>query len=431
MQLIRLKPSMKLMLGQTLALGVSFFVPMLLARQLTTEDFGTYRLVMLLQLLLTIVGSVGFDGGLFRHVRSESYAPAFQGSLSLIWGFACGVLVSSLVWLFGPALASLLSAPDLAVYSGHLAILVLFAMPTAHVEHLCIAIDRPGLSASIVSIHALGCAGATVSAMLTVGTLSAIFLALNIWFAARLITVSCVYLLQLRSYHYPLRTWWETAIHHMQLGFPIGGNNLLIAVGRFDRFLVSALFGVAGFARYSVGCLEIPLARQWIETSQNLASVQAVDRSKTMLATANLKLWVKNCARIWIILLPLVVLGEFFATDLLTIIFGAPYSNAANIFRVFLVGLLFSAFDPELFFRATQKASISTVSNLVAMIIFAVSAFGFYRFDYLSLEGLMALRVGIEIINTATKYCIFLWINVKKKPLQTASEGAALISTLT
>ena len=100
MQLTRLKPSMVLMLGQTLALGVSFFVPMLLARQLTTEDFGTYRLVMLLQVLLTIVGSVGFDGGLFRHVRSESYAPAFQGSLSLIWGFLRGarLFLGLVVW---------------------------------------------------------------------------------------------------------------------------------------------------------------------------------------------------------------------------------------------------------------------------------------------------------------------------------------------
>ena len=421
---------MILMLGQALALAVSFFVPMVLARQLSTEDFGTYRLIMMLQVLLTIVGSIGFDGGLFRHVRSENFPASFQGTLSLVWGFACGSVVAALVWLFGPALGDLLSAPDLKIYCGHLAVLILVAMPTAHLEHFCIANDRPGLSASIVSLHALGCAVATIIAILMVGSIGAILSALIIWFAVRLIALSCFYAVKLRSANYPLRIWWERGLHHLRFGLPIGGNNLLLAIGRFDRFLVSALFGVAGFARYSVGCLEIPLARQWIETSQNLASVKAVDRANAEASAtpaSNLKLWLKDCTRIWLLLLPVVILALIFAPPLLSLIFGEAYADSAGIFRIFLIGVLLTAFDPELFLRATQKAAISTVTNLVTMAMFASLAFAFHQAEYLSLEGLMALRVGTDGISSAMKYAAYLYLDIKKKPLQTASEGATLI----
>ena len=236
----------------------------------------------------------------------------------------------------------------------------------------------------------------------------------------------------MRQVNYPLRVWWEKGVHHFRFGLPIGGNNLLLAIGRFDRFLVSALFGVAGFARYSVGCLELPLARQWIETSQNLASVRAVDRTRSNSSTddfSNLKLWLKDCSRIWLYLFPAVALALIFAPELLTVIFGEVYSNSASIFRVFLIGVLCSAFDPELFLRATDRAFISTVTNLVTFALFAFLAFGFYRANLLSLEGLMALRVGTDVLSNASKYVIVLYLGIKKKPLQTKPEGASLILT--
>jgi O-antigen/teichoic acid export membrane protein len=430
MQLRGLRPTMILMLGQALAMGVSFFVPMVLARQLSTEDFGIYRLIMMLQVLLTIIGSVGFDGGLFRHVRSEEFTASFQGTLSLIWGIMCGTVVAGFVVLLAPLLGSLLSAPDLARYSWHLALLILFAMPTAHLEHFCIANNRPGLSAAIVSLHAFGCALATIIAILTVGTVSAILSSLVLWFTFRCFALSVFYIVKIRKVNYPLRVWWEKGVHHFRFGLPIGGNNLLLAIGRFDRFLVSALFGVAGFARYSVGCLELPLARQWIETSQNLASVRAVDRARSNSNTndySNLKLWLKDCSYIWLYLFPAVAIALIFAPELLTVIFGEVYSNSASIFRVFLIGVLCSAFDPELFLRATDRAFVSTVTNLFALALFAALAFGFYRANYLSLEGLMALRVATDALSSASKYVSILYLGNKKKPLQLKPEGASLI----
>jgi O-antigen/teichoic acid export membrane protein len=427
MQLVRLRPSATLMLGQALALGVSFIVPMVLARQLTIEDFGTYRLIMMLQVLFTIVGSIGFDGGLFRHVRSESVAPVFQANLSFIWGLACGCIVACFVWFFGAELGALLNAPDITYYSAPLAILILVAMPTAHLEHFCIAIDRPGLSAVVVVLHACGCAVATVTAVLTVGTISAVLYSLIIWFSVRFLAVGSIYVAKISALHIPLNIWWIKGLNRLRSGLPIGGNNLILAIGRFDRFLVSALFGVAGFARYSVGCMEIPLARHWIETSQNLSSVKAVDRSLHMSLQMNLKHWMKDCLRISAILLPVIVLAMIFAPNLLKLVFGQNYANSSDIFRLFLVGVLLSAFDPELFLRATEKASISAFANLIAMGIFAAIAYVFYKTASLSLEGLMGLRVGVEVLNTAAKYVVLLYLPKKKNPPQTSSEGASMV----
>ncbi len=399
-------PSTVLVAGQAVALGIGLAVPMLLSRRLTVEEFGAYRLLMLLQLMLSILGSMGFDGGLFRHVRTEGFKPAFQGALSAVWGLAAGATLAATLYLTTPLWSAGLGAPELAPYAGYLCLLVILAMPTAHVEHLLLATDRVRASALVVALQALGCAVAVVVGTWVMDSLAAIFAGLVFWYSLRLVVVAGIYWRLLGKDPIPLRQWWAQFRHHLHFGLPIGGNNFLIALGRMDRFLVSGLFGVAGFARYSVGCLEVPMARQWIETTQNLAAVRAVDLQRDVGFDEARRYWLRACGKVALYLLPIVALCVLMAESLLTLAFGGNYADSAPIFQIFVIGILVAAFDPELFLRATKFAHLSLWMNLVTIGGFVAAVALLAMTEQLTLTGLVALRVGTEALAALGKYAL-------------------------
>jgi O-antigen/teichoic acid export membrane protein len=86
-------PAFVLTAGRILAFGASFFIPVVLARHFSTEEFGTYKQVFILYDTLFYIAQAGLATSLFYFLpRAPSHAPRYVANSALAVGPAGGRL---------------------------------------------------------------------------------------------------------------------------------------------------------------------------------------------------------------------------------------------------------------------------------------------------------------------------------------------------
>lgn len=380
----RFEKAMFLSLGQVVGLCFGILTPMLLSRWMVVEDFGTYRLLVLSVWLAGFTLHCGMDLGLFYFIKKDKdLSPIYSLNASFVT-FVMAVTFGALAIFYRAELGGLLNNSAFADLIPYLAMLIALAVPAQHLEQLLVIHDKSILCITVVASNSILQAAIAVGAIYTTGSLRQVLIGLSILAGVRLV---CLVLfnvgqyLRLRRPDFGIRQWFR--MFQIQLGYsmPLGVTSSLHSVMEMDRLLVSALYSVTTFAKYSVGCFAIPIIPGLLDNVHNLMSIDMVDAVKQKDRKRALLIWLESVKRIAFVAIPTFCIFAVFAEDIMITLFSEKYADSAYYFQLFLVSFLIFAFDPEMVLRAYNRTQVSMKLQILAMAMTATFVgIGIYYF---------------------------------------------------
>ncbi len=145
-----------------------------------------------------------------------------------------------------------------------------------------------------------------------------------------------------------------------------------IGVESFHAYYVAGTTSAELFAVYAVGTVSIPVIGLLQQSVVEVALVRFTEAHDAREFGEMRRTWSVAVARLAILFLPLWALGELFATDLISFVFGAQYEAAAPVFRVFLLTLPLGLLIDHAVLRATGDTGFifkATVAAFIASVV--------------------------------------------------------------
>ena len=145
----------------------------------------------------------------------------------------------------------------------------------------------------------------------------------------------------------------------------------LVATSRdqLHAFFVAASYDAAQFAIYAVGTIQLPLVNQFM---QSIGETIVLENSKNY-ATGQLsemrRVWHRATYFMALVMLPLFFIMEFFAADVISVVFGANYVASADVWRVFVLMLPLTIMLGATMLRATGDLKRMIAADLISLAV--------------------------------------------------------------
>jgi O-antigen/teichoic acid export membrane protein len=393
-----LKPTLVLMTGRALAFAATFLIPVALARAFDQDEFGTYKQLFLIFSTLFAAAPLGMAESLYYFVpRDPRRAGRYIANATVFLG-AAGLAGIAALAAFGPRLAEALANPRAASYLVPIGVFAALMLVAAPLETLMIARHRYRGAASTYALSdLLRAALFAVPAALT-GSLA--------WLVAGAIALAALrvgyHLLNLvREFGPDLRP--DLALLRSQLGYalPFGAAALVeIAQGTYHQYAVSYRFGAAAFAVYAVGCLHVPLVDFIAGPAGNVTMVRMAELREDPRAVV--ALWHLTIRQLAMVFVPLVVLLELVAADVIVGLYTPQYAASVPIFRVWCLMILLYTLQTDAVLRVHAQTRYILAFNLArlglvaASITWSLNAFGLLG-GVLTALAALALAQGMAL----------------------------------
>lgn len=393
-----LKPTLLLMMGRAFAFGGTFMIPLVLARVFDQAQFGTYKQLLLVYSTLYAVAPLGMSESLYYFLPREPRRAGPYVANTMLSLVAAGLGSLALLVAGGSRLAADLGNGGIAPHLFRVGAFTGLMLVTAPLETVMIARRRYPQAAWTYAASDLGRAAfLAVPAALT-GSLVWLFDG-ALLFAALRLGFTLAYLR--RELGRDLRP--ELGALRVQLAYalPFGAAALVsIAQDTYHQYVVASHFGVAAFAIYSVGCLQVPLVDFIAGPAGNVVMVGMSELRQDQ--DAVLGLWHETTRHLALVFVPLVALLEVVAKDLIVALFTPLYAESVPIFRLWCLTILFSALQTDAVLRVHARTRFILVLNLVRLglmvstIGWALRAFGILGAALVAVTAL-ALAKGLAL----------------------------------
>ena len=387
------KPALLVATGRGVALAAMFAVPMFFARVLAPGEFGTYKQFFLIH--ATFYGiALGLAEGLFYFLPLDAANSGRYVANSLAMLTACGI--AGLLLLSGGAswIGRIFNNPELGRLAPLLGIYLLMTLASSPLEIVMLSRSR-NLSASVSyalsDVLRAGLLLLPVMVWRTVGVL----VAGSIAFAAARLIAFIIYICR----DYGGRLVLDFGCLRRQLSYSAP---LQIAVAlqvlqvNWHQYIVSMSFDAATFARYAVGCMQIPVFEIIAGSVCSVMMVQMGYRLKDRDNEAVVQIWSDTTTKLALMFFPAVFLLFVAAPDLIMVLFTAAYASSTPIIRIWLLSFSLSAFQPHAVLRVYNDTRFLAIQNLcklafvAVLIIPAIQRFG--------LVGAVTVAVGAILL---------------------------------
>lgn len=340
-------------------------VPVVLARVLDQESFGTFRQIGLLASTALAVLTLGLPGSLFYFVPREREASQtlLRRTAWLLAGL--GAAGGLLLAVAAPWLEHAFSA-SLGRHAPFLGAFVALAVPGSLIEVAAVVDRRPRLSALGVGLVEALRGALLVTVALATRDLGAVLAALVAAVALRGVAVAG-YLAWRRGQHpgadRPFA--WRP---HLAYALPFFGAALIgLYRDQLHAYFVATQYTAAQFAVYAVGTLTVPLVDKLI---QSVAEVMVIHSARHLVDGRTDEVRRARQRATWALALavvPIVTILEVFAADVLGLLYGAPYRSAAPVFRVFLLLLLLQIPLSSAMLRSSASLRTMILADLLSL----------------------------------------------------------------
>jgi len=361
--------------GQILNALANIFI----VRYLSQTEYGTYRQVYLLYNTLLIAGEFGFVESLYYFIPHQPAKRAIFLRQSILTIGVLQVVLGVLLTQFGRAIGHYFHNPDLSEYMGLLAVYLGLSVITRVWETQLIAERRVPL-ASLVS-------GGSETIKVILMLLVLFFipgirpLLLAMTAAAGLKFIAYVVFLG-REFHWfanagPMAhglPQWSYAAALWVPGF------LNTVAGQVHQYIVGYYFDPVRYAIYAVACFQVPFLAIFTNSVTEVLMVRATQCQSHGRKTELYQLWCSACLKSLFVLVPVVAGLVIVAKPLIVLVFTDRYLASVPLFRVIVVGLLFSGIFQDPMFRAC--AAMRT-----------------YSFFY-GLRALLNVGLGVVLVKT-------------------------------
>ena len=339
-----------LVLARFVASAVTFAIPIVLARRLSLDEYGTYKQLLLLSMPLLSVLPFGTTQSLYYFVpRSERRRPYLtQTALYLL---LAGVLGGLGTFASLSLAARLFHNTSLTAFRGELSLYVFLYMGS---NALTASLTSQGKTSASGWVYfgseLLKAASLIVPVLLGWGLRGAMF-GLCVWTVVRLVAAWAV----VAAAPGP---WWERGRLSEQLAYalPFGGAMLLNLPQQLaHQYVVSAHVSPAAFAVYSVGCFQLPLIDLLYQPTSEVLMVEIGEVEKRGRLGQAVHLFREASSKLAFFFLPLASFLFVAAPEFVQALFGAKFLGAVPIFRVSVLAVAFACLPMDGVLRARNE----------------------------------------------------------------------------
>ena len=348
-----------LVLARFASAVVTTVVPLVLARAMPIEEYGTYKQLFLVGVTLTAILAFGVPQSLYYFLpRTEQGRPYIVHVLVLLAG--AGAVAAALVLLATPWIGELFSAPELPEYRYALAAYAGFFLAASPLEALFTSQGRTGLAAVNYLIwDTLRAAAMTVPILLGLG------LQATMWSVAGLMMVRA------------LATWTMAATAlpgpgGTGAGGPArrrtslrGGMAISVPQHSLHQWVVSAHFDPALFAIYTVGCFQLPIVDLLYTPTTEVLMVHVGELERAGRLADAVALFRDAASRLAFVFVPSCAFLIAAAPAFIEAVFGTKFLPAVPLFRVSTLAVLFGCFPLDGLLRARGETRAILVSYVV------------------------------------------------------------------
>jgi O-antigen/teichoic acid export membrane protein len=366
---------MVIAVARLFAAVLGIVVPVVLVRALDQTEFGQYKQIFLVVTTLAALLSFAMPSSLYYLVaRYPDAGPSFLAQTFVVL-CAAGLLAGGLIYAAAPVFAGFVhtGARDVLLWS---AVLAALSVPASLLPIAPAVERRARLAGFLIAGSDLARGFAMVVAALVFGTVSSVLAAAA---AVALLATMLVgaYLLWSRRRAKLAR---GNLAEQFRYCAPMAASSYVgLAREQYHAFYVGAAFSPAQFAVYSVGTMNVPLIGQ---VSSALGDVLVLEASRHF-SSGNKE----ELRRVWhrvtdvhaLVMMPVAVILAVFADDLVVVLYGRAYEDAATILRVFLVLLPLRIAMTSPMLRATGDSRGMLLADLFSLAATLASAPLFVR----------------------------------------------------
>lgn len=347
----------------------------ILVRLLSKFDYGTYRQVIMLYSLFSVVMVLGIPTSIYYFVPKsnddEAKTYVLQSQIAL---FVLGLLLGIIFYFSSRFCGRIFNNGSLPVYLRIFALYPLFEFPMEAIPPILISFDRHRSAAIFNVISAINNLLAVIIPLLLGYSLYVAFLWLVIISGLQLVVAS-VYVIKVMGGKGKL---FNSSLFREQMRYsiPLGLSSIVTIIAReLDKLIISLYFLPDVFAVYAVGAKELPFVTIVPYAVASTLFPKFVKLHEEKNVDQFFMLWHKSIRKVSLLILPLFAFFMITAREVITILYTPEYLAAVPVFQVYLLLLLVhvAAFDSLVLSMGYSKIVLySTIIGLMLNIVFNV-----------------------------------------------------------
>lgn len=385
-----------LVLARMIGAAVTVVIPLVLARAMAKDEFGTYKQLFLIATTLYYVLPFGVAQSLYFFIpRAERARPWVAQTLVflLLAGVGGGALTLALL----PPLAERFSNPELLRYHWSLALYVMALVGAMPLE---VTLTAQGKTRQAAVVY-LGCdilrAMAMIvpvflgygleGAMIATALFSLVRLAAT-WVATLLATQGALF---------------EPGVLRRQLAYaaPFGAAMLLSIPQQFaHQFAVSDVVPPHVFAIYAAGCFQLPLVDLLYTPTSEVLMVRVGELERQGRLAESIHAFREASARLAYAFLPMAAFLFVAAPEFIAAVFGPTFLEATPIFRVSVLPIALAILPMDGLLRARGEMRYLFFSYLVKALVTVPLVYAGVRF-FGMMGGILSWALA-ELVGKAT-----------------------------
>lgn len=395
--------------------AITFAIPIVLTRAFEMQygveggraEFGLYKLAFLIAVTCGRLLNIGLTASLYYFVprdKGEGQPYIVQALLALS---AIGVTAAALMMVFRDPLSVALNSPDLVELLPIVALMVLLMLPGDVVLSLPVIDRRPVLGAGLLAGSHMIRAGMLMGAAVVFRSVEAVVWAGVIAASTKVIALTLYVWIRGREEDSRPRMDFIGEQFHYALPFAVAVF-FEAALASFHQFWVKGHVSDAVFAIYAAGSFQVPVIDMLVASVSEVVIVRAAAAWERHDLTELRRVWEGGMARLAVLIVPVWMVSEVLAGDVIGLVFGQGYLEAAPIFRIFLVALLLYMIIDHGILRATGDTRFLLKASAAGFFASAAALFVLARIDMM-LGAVTSFVIGIAVMRLSG-----LWLVAKR-----------------
>jgi O-antigen/teichoic acid export membrane protein len=336
--------------GRVVSAALTFALPLMLARLLTPEEFGTYKQFFLIASTLQMTCQLGLTQSLLYFLpRGGKERGAYVAQTFLSLGLL-GALFGGLLWLATPLLGRWLGDGTLTTLRAPLALFGGLMLTAAPLESAILGANRIGIAA-LAYVLSDGLRAAALILGAKYGGPAGLFWGATLVAAARVAAIALVVVARIVPWQQPHWPHYKVQLAY-SLGYA-GAIYLYVAQRYFSQYAVSASFDAATFALFAVASFHMPVVDIVFSP---LSDVMIVHIGKAHHAGDPRGVWTAwndTVQRLASILFPATACAWLFGATMLPLLFTHKYEASVPLFMLATLEIPLWILPLDALFRAS------------------------------------------------------------------------------
>ncbi len=317
--------------GRVVSAVLTFALPLVLARMLTPEIFGTYKQFFLIASTVQLTGQLGLTQSLYYFLprggdRRGAYLGQTISSLAIL-----GFLFGAILWLSMPLVGRWVGDGALVGVRTPLSLFVAFMLSAAPLEGALMSEGRVG-GAALAYVLTDGVRAASLVIGAHYWGASGLFWAAAATSAARVAAVLILGLVRVLPFDRP-----RVDLFREQLAYALpfaGASYLYVAQRYFSQYAVSASFNAATFALFAVASFHLPVVDIIFGPMSEVMMVRIGNAEHKHDKRAVRASWNDTVLKLASILFPATACAWLFGPTVLPILFTHKYDASVPLFML-------------------------------------------------------------------------------------------------